>query len=92
MDNFGILNYLYLNKMKKYYLNQALRRIKDGASIKVMSLQAVYDCILLKKNFIDEEIQSITVKTLKNGNPLYSENQVFDVCLDDGGLIEFQAI
>jgi hypothetical protein len=72
-------------------LRNTLKGAEEGRTdLKIIRLQGVFNALLTKKYFENDEISGIEVKTLENDNPEYEKGQIIFVNLNDGGLIEIK--
>lgn len=74
-------------------LRKTLINTEEGkTNLKIISLQGVFDCILMDKIYEENNLTKINVKTLENENPDYEKNNTLSIDLNDGGLIEIKII
>ena len=74
-----------MNDARITALRKVLSRAIEGETkLKIISLQGPYDCILIKKVTVESETTMIHVRTLKNDNPSFEENNTLSIALNDG--------
>jgi hypothetical protein len=76
---------------------QTIRRIiedskENETTLKVIMLQGVFNCLLLRKLANGHQIEEIEVKTLSNKNPNYEEGNIITINLRDNGLIKIEKL
>ncbi|MEP0264005.1 hypothetical protein [Dokdonia sp.] len=66
--------------------------IENETKLKIIRLQGIFNCILLEKKKVGNQIEEIKVKILKNNSDDYPEDFELNISLSDGGIIEVQVL